>query len=93
MTTSFDLLVIGGGPAGAATAMAAQAQGLRVALLEAGKPPLRKVCGEFVSETGVDVWRRLTGRDTEGLPRLSAADASGPLPDGRFLLPDAIVVE
>ncbi len=30
---------------------------------------------------------------TEGLPRLSAADASGPLPDGRFLLPDAIVVE
>lgn len=73
MTTSFDLLVIGGGPAGAATAMAAQAQGLRVALLEAGKPPLRKVCGEFVSETGVDVWRRLTGRGTEGLPRLTSA--------------------
>ena len=30
---------------------------------------------------------------TEGLPRLSAADASGPLPDGRFLLPQVAAVE
>lgn len=73
MASPFDLLVIGGGPAGTATALAARGQGLRVALVEAGKPPLRKVCGEFVSETGVDVWRQLTGRGTEGLPRLTSA--------------------
>ncbi|MBP6787194.1 MAG: hypothetical protein KA170_06370, partial [Candidatus Promineofilum sp.] len=30
---------------------------------------------------------------TEGLPRLPAADAGGPLPDGRFLLPESVVVE
>ena len=30
---------------------------------------------------------------TEGLPRLIAADADGPLPDGRFLLPASIVIE
>ena len=30
---------------------------------------------------------------TEGLPRLNAADADGPLPDGRFLLPASIVIE
>jgi hypothetical protein len=30
---------------------------------------------------------------TEGLPRLSVADTGGPLPDGRFVLPEVIVVE
>ena len=30
---------------------------------------------------------------TEGLPRLPAADANGPLPDGRFLLPDGVSIE
>jgi hypothetical protein len=30
---------------------------------------------------------------TEELPRLPAADATGPLPDGRFLLPDKLQIE
>jgi hypothetical protein len=30
---------------------------------------------------------------TEGLPRLSTSDADGPLPDGRFILPEGVVVE
>jgi len=30
---------------------------------------------------------------TEGLPRLPAADATGPLPDGRFLLPETVNID
>jgi flavin-dependent dehydrogenase len=45
----FDLIVIGGGPAGTATAIIAARGGARVLLLERGRFPRHKVCGEFVS--------------------------------------------
>src|ERR1700730_10949768 len=45
----FDLIVIGGGPAGAATAITAARGGARVLLFERGRFPRHKVCGEFVS--------------------------------------------
>ena len=50
MTTT-DVLVIGGGPAGAAAASRLAAGGLRVVLCERQKAPDRQVCGEFVSAT------------------------------------------
>ena len=45
----YDLIVIGGGPAGTSAAIHAARGGARVLLLERGKFPRQKVCGEFVS--------------------------------------------
>jgi flavin-dependent dehydrogenase len=46
-----DVLVIGGGPAGAAAACRLAAAGLEVVLLERQREPGPQVCGEFVSAT------------------------------------------
>ncbi len=50
---SFDLAIIGGGPAGTAAAITAARRGARVLLLERGRFPRHKVCGEFISPEGV----------------------------------------
>ncbi len=49
----FDLAIIGGGPAGTAVAITAARRGARVLLLERGRFPRHKVCGEFISPEGV----------------------------------------
>jgi flavin-dependent dehydrogenase len=50
---SFDLAIIGGGPAGTAAAITAARSGARVLLLERGRFPRHKVCGEFISPEGL----------------------------------------
>ena len=49
MTERADVLVIGGGPAGAAAAARLAASGLRVVLCERQAAPRPQVCGEYVS--------------------------------------------
>ena len=49
MLPSYDLTIIGGGPAGTSAAITASRAGARVLLLERGRFPRHKVCGEFVS--------------------------------------------
>lgn len=44
-----DVAIIGGGPAGTATALEARRQGLSAALWERDRFPRDKVCGEFIS--------------------------------------------
>ncbi len=44
-----DILIAGGGPAGAAAALAARLEGAPVRLLERAASPRHKVCGEFLS--------------------------------------------
>ena len=45
----YDLIVVGAGPAGCAVAITAARKGASVLLLERGRFPRHKVCGEFVS--------------------------------------------
>jgi menaquinone-9 beta-reductase len=55
----YDLIVIGGGPAGTSAAITASQGGARVLLLERGKFPRHKVCGEFVSAESLGLLRNL----------------------------------
>lgn len=59
-----DLLVIGGGPAGAALASLSASRGVRTIVLERDRFPRDKVCGEFVSVEGCAVLDRLGLLDT-----------------------------
>jgi flavin-dependent dehydrogenase len=58
-----DLLVVGGGPAGAAVAALAAEAGARTLLVERARFPRDKVCGEFVSSEGCRVLARLAVLD------------------------------
>ena len=48
-----DLLIVGGGPAGLATAIAARLAGLTVTVLDRSRPPIDKACGEGLMPAGV----------------------------------------
>src|SRR5437899_11220178 len=46
MRQGIGVLIIGGGPAGLAAAIAARKKGFQVTLVDAAKPPIDKACGE-----------------------------------------------
>src|SRR5436309_3034001 len=54
---TYDVAVIGGGPAGTSAAITAARAGARVLLLERGALPRQKVCGEFVSPESLHLLR------------------------------------
>lgn len=53
-----DLIVIGGGPAGLATAMAAHRAGMSVLVADVSQPPIDKPCGEGLMPDGLSALRR-----------------------------------
>jgi flavin-dependent dehydrogenase len=59
VSTRLDVVVVGGGPAGLAAALAARRAGLAVALVERGRPPLDKACGEGLMPSAVAALARL----------------------------------
>lgn len=61
-----EALVVGGGPAGAALAIRLARAGREVLLIEREAGPHDKVCGEFLSQGGVEQLRAL-GLDAEAL--------------------------
>ena len=69
----YDLIVIGGGPAGTSAAIHAAQGGARVLLLERGRFPRQKVCGEFVSAESLGLLRSLLNPHSQGLLREAIA--------------------
>jgi menaquinone-9 beta-reductase len=57
--TNFDVLVLGGGPAGAASAIELARAGLKVAVIERSMHAHDKVCGEFLSSEAIDDLKEL----------------------------------
>lgn len=49
MTTTFDIIICGAGPAGSTCALALEASGLRVALIDKQGFPRDKICGDAVA--------------------------------------------
>jgi flavin-dependent dehydrogenase len=62
-----DLLIVGGGPAGLATAIRARLAGLAVAVLDRARPPIDKACGEGLMPDAVARLREI-GVEPRGLP-------------------------
>lgn len=56
---SYDVIVVGGGPAGTSAAIHLALQGARVLLAEQKKFPRPKLCGEFISPECLDHFQRL----------------------------------
>ena len=54
-----DVLIIGGGPAGATTGLLLAQAGWSVGIVEKKKFPRRKVCGEFISATNLSLLQQL----------------------------------
>lgn len=65
----YDLIVIGAGPGGCAAAITAARIGMRVLLLERGRYPRHRVCGEFVSAEAIEVLAELLSATNLGLVR------------------------
>jgi len=59
VTDGTDVLVIGGGPAGLAAAIAAQMKGFEVTVVDGAKPPIDKACGEGLMPTTMSALRSL----------------------------------
>jgi flavin-dependent dehydrogenase len=54
-----DVLVVGGGPAGLAAAIAARQAGYRATLADTARPPIDKVCGEGIMPDGLAALAKL----------------------------------
>jgi flavin-dependent dehydrogenase len=59
MTAEFDVIIVGGGPAGASAAVHLAASGARVLLAERERFPREKLCGEFISPECLEHFTRL----------------------------------
>lgn len=67
MTVSYDVAIVGGGPAGLAAALHAERAGLSSVVLEAKETPVDKACGEGIMPGGVASLAAL-GVHPEGRP-------------------------
>ena len=59
MSRTWDVCVVGGGPAGLASAIALRQRGLRVVVTDGSRPPIDKACGEGLMPDSVAAMQRL----------------------------------
>jgi menaquinone-9 beta-reductase len=82
----YDLVIIGAGPAGCSAAIRCVRDGARVLLLERGRYPRQKVCGEFVSAESLDLLANLLASGHAALLRDAVRVPSARIfADGRLL--------
>src|SRR6266567_1238050 len=55
----YDVLIVGGGPAGLAAAIAVRQKGFTVMVMESSQPPIDKACGEGLMPGGVEALEKL----------------------------------
>lgn len=84
-TTLYDLIIIGAGPAGTAAAITAARNSASVLLLEQGRYPRHKVCGEFVSPESLALLRSFLAHDGAILERAPRIATTRLFLDGREL--------
>lgn len=86
MMSRFDVIVVGAGPAGAATAILLAERGLEVLVLDRARFPRPKLCGEYLSPEAARILDRL------GV--LKTLDAAGavPLTGMHIVAPDGTVL-
>jgi len=68
----YDIVIAGGGPAGATLAWKLASQGVKVLVLERTRFPREKVCGDYVEPRGLRILGQMGG--------LAALEATSPLP-------------
>ncbi|MFT4522404.1 MAG: geranylgeranyl reductase family protein [Bacteroidia bacterium] len=61
MNQHFDVLIIGGGPAGASCALALRNSGLKVAIVDKGIFPRDKTCGDAIPGPSLKILRKILG--------------------------------
>jgi flavin-dependent dehydrogenase len=83
----FDVIVVGAGPAGAATAILLAERGLEVLVLDRARFPRPKVCGEYLSPEAARILDRL------GVLKVLDAAGAAPLAGMRITAPDGTVLE
>ncbi len=81
-----DALIVGAGPAGAATAILLAERGLSVVLLDRARFPRDKICGEYLSPEGARILDRL------GVLATVEARGARPLRGMRILAPDGTLL-
>lgn len=80
MTARYDAVIIGGGPAGASAAILLALAGWSVALVEKQRFPRRKVCGECIASTNLELL------DTLGIGKAFHEVAGAPLRKVAFMI-------
>jgi menaquinone-9 beta-reductase len=88
-----DIVIIGGGPAGCAAAIGCARSGMRTLLLERGRYPRQKVCGEFVSAESLDLLAGLLASGNAALLRNAVRISSAQLFVDRRVLRTEIAPE